>query len=654
MSRPRKIRIDASTACQLRCRCCPTSRGDVGQHLGTGFLTLQNFKRIVDGNRFVSAVELANWGEIFLNPELLQIIRYAHARSIALYASTGVNLNHADETVLEALVRCRFRGLTCSIDGASQETYGQYRIGGDFRQVIDNIKTINRFKLRYHSPYPRLKWQFIAFGHNEHEISHARTMAEDLNMAFEVKLSWEDLYTESFAPIKNAELIRRQTGLGVATRGEFRAKNNREYFWENSCLKLWISPQINYDGRILGCPVNFWGDYGNAFETGGLASLDNEKMAYAKEMLMGIRESREDIPCSQCTIYQRMRRTGTWVTARDLLDQRPNGRTLVCAENMLLNLGSTARMVSAWSEMGGLRNGPAYLTRSLTDLKRSIDLPRLRSQITSLDLPLATDGDSGWRPYPLFKGHCRRIGRISCHASVLTRGQCPHPPHRHKEEEILLLLRGEVDITLPDHPSANGTHTRRLKPGDVVYYPAFFAHTLRTVSDQPANYIMFKWHDRQHWSNDSLPFIHVGRQDLLRKAQTADGFAPRTIFEGRTQCLRRLQCHVSTLTPHAGYPAHRDRYNVAIVVLEGEVETLGQCVGPHGVIFYAAGEPHGMHNPGETTARYIVFELEGRPRSSLQRQLDRASRLMSNARDPRRWGWLLQRWAGYIRGARTS
>ena len=51
---------------------------------------------------------------------------------------------------------------------------------------------------------------------------------------------------------------------------------------------------------------------------------------------------------------------------------------------------------------------------------------------------------------------------------------------------------------------------------------------------------------------------------------------------------------------------------MAIVVLEGEVETLGKRVGPHGVIFYAAGEPHGMRNAGNVIARYIVFEFHER------------------------------------------
>jgi quercetin dioxygenase-like cupin family protein len=92
-----------------------------------------------------------------------------------------------------------------------------------------------------------------------------------------------------------------------------------------------------------------------------------------------------------------------------------------------------------------------------------------------------------------------------------------------------------------------------------------------------------------------------------------------------TANLEKLHGHTSTLTPGAGYDPHADPYDVAIIVLEGEVETLGKRVGPHGVIFYAAGEPHGIRNPGYTIARYIVFEFHHR-RSSFDKGLRRVVR----------------------------
>jgi hypothetical protein len=48
---------------------------------------------------------------------------------------------------------------------------------------------------------------------------------------------------------------------------------------------------------------------------------------------------------------------------------------------------------------------------------------------------------------------------------------------------------------------------------------------------------------------------------------------------------------------------------VAIVVMSGTVQSLGRIVGSPGVIYYAAGEPHGMTNIGDAPARYLVFEF---------------------------------------------
>jgi len=194
---------------------------------------------------------------------------------------------------------------------------------------------------------------------------------------------------------------------------------------------------------------------------------------------------------------------------------------------------------------------------------------------------------------------------------VLNRNYCPHLPHTHEEEEILLLLGGEADLILPDKQEPNLNQRIRLKPGEFVYYPAYFAHTLQTTIETSANYLMFKWQS-DRTKNESPPaFGHFNLFDSINASKIEDGFCSRLVFEGPTVYLRKLHCHTSTLTPGAGYDPHMDDYDVAIIVLEGEVETLGKRVGPHSVIFYRAGEPHGMRNPGETIAKYVVFEFHG-------------------------------------------
>ena len=310
--RPAKISLETSTLCQLRCPSCPTASKAIYPNIGLGFLKFNNFKKIVDENPWISEIELANWGEIFLNPDLKEIIKYAHQRKVALTANIGVNLNKVKEDVLEALVKYKFHRITCSIDGASNETYKVYRVRGNLDAVIDNIKRINYFKKKYQSKYPLLVWQFVVFGYNEHEIPLARKMASDLDMGFRPKLSWDS----EFSPIKNQEFVKKEIGLDAVSREEFKKAFGYDHM-ESICHQLWDQPQINWDGRILGCCRNFWSEFGgNAFKDNLSNCINSEKIDYARDMILGEKPARADIPCATCNIYSGMKTDGRWLNRR--------------------------------------------------------------------------------------------------------------------------------------------------------------------------------------------------------------------------------------------------------------------------------------------------------------------------------------------------
>ena len=179
---PKKIRLEACSLCQLNCPECQTRLHEKQAPKDwLGYLKYEDFKKFVDNNKF-REIELANKGEIFLNPELDEIIKYANLKGIRLTADTGVNFNDVSETTLENLVKYKFKRISISIDGATPETYSIYRRGGDFNKVINNIKKVNQFKEKYASEFPRLTWNFIVFGHNEHEIESAKKKAKELGM----------------------------------------------------------------------------------------------------------------------------------------------------------------------------------------------------------------------------------------------------------------------------------------------------------------------------------------------------------------------------------------------------------------------------------------------------------------------------------------
>jgi MoaA/NifB/PqqE/SkfB family radical SAM enzyme len=117
---PRRVRLETTTACQLKCPSCPTASGETGKSLGVGFLKFEDFKRFVDAEPEVSHIEISNWGEIFLNNDIVRILKYANKRHIVMTAGNGVNLNTVRPEALEAVVRYKLRFMICSIDRRHQ------------------------------------------------------------------------------------------------------------------------------------------------------------------------------------------------------------------------------------------------------------------------------------------------------------------------------------------------------------------------------------------------------------------------------------------------------------------------------------------------------------------------------------------------------
>lgn len=286
--------IDFSTICQLRCVECSTAKGITHSGIvGKGQLSFDNFRKFVSENPEINRIEMSNWGEIFLNKDICAIMSYAYEHGVTLYCGNGTNFNDVSEEVLEGLVKYQVEYLNISIDGASQETYSIYRCNGNFDKVIGNIKRLNFYKELYHSEYPKLSWQFIIFGHNEHELPRIKQLCEELGMAFNPKLNYS-----SFSPVINREFVRKESGLGVADREEYKQKHNTEY--KVPCYHCFSSPQINWNGDILGCSVNKWRALGNVFVT----PLSEWQQSPAYQSLVSLlfegRPTDIDLPCKYC------------------------------------------------------------------------------------------------------------------------------------------------------------------------------------------------------------------------------------------------------------------------------------------------------------------------------------------------------------------
>jgi len=215
-----------------------------------------------------------------------------------------VNFNTVSDEMLDALVKFQFRYLSFAIDGARQETYSKYRAGGDFKQVISNIKRLIHYKKQYNSEFPSLSWQYVLMEHNESDIINAKKIASELGIPIQFKLSWD-----AGTAFKNREFVKKETGLKFLSREEREAATKTIYSY-TTCEQLFLSPQINWDGRLLGCCCVYQDDFGvNVFEIGLQNALQSPNYVLAKKMITGILPcppNPVNIPCAICGIYKKM------------------------------------------------------------------------------------------------------------------------------------------------------------------------------------------------------------------------------------------------------------------------------------------------------------------------------------------------------------
>jgi (S)-ureidoglycine aminohydrolase len=76
--------------------------------------------------------------------------------------------------------------------------------------------------------------------------------------------------------------------------------------------------------------------------------------------------------------------------------------------------------------------------------------------------------------------------KFEMHTTALNEGLDSHAPHTHKEEEIILILKGNVIMHVGDKTYSAG-------PGDIVFLPSMILHNLVNTGKGQCEYFAFQW-----------------------------------------------------------------------------------------------------------------------------------------------------------------
>lgn len=100
------------------------------------------------------------------------------------------------------------------------------------------------------------------------------------------------------------------------------------------------------------------------------------------------------------------------------------------------------------------------------------------------DLPMAKTEKGGRREF--FNRPTSQLLKFEMHTTALNPGLDSHAQHTHKEEEIILLLRGNVTMHI-------GNDFHKAAPGDVVFLPSQIPHALKNTGNEQCEYFAFQW-----------------------------------------------------------------------------------------------------------------------------------------------------------------
>ena len=242
---PISISFEPTTSCNLRCPECPSGLREFTRP--TGMLKKDFFKTTID-DIYKELMYLVFYfqGEPFLNPDFLEMVKYAHDKGI--YTATSTNAHYLNDEKAKRTVESGLDRLIISIDGTTQDVYKQYRVGGNLEKVLQGARNIIKWKKELKSKTPFVFFQFLVVKPNEHQIEDIKKLAKEIGVD-QVRFKTAQVYDYENDPNNLIPTISKYSRYRRDKNGKMKSKSGMK----NHCWKMQQGNVITWDGMVVPC-----------------------------------------------------------------------------------------------------------------------------------------------------------------------------------------------------------------------------------------------------------------------------------------------------------------------------------------------------------------------------------------------------------------
>jgi MoaA/NifB/PqqE/SkfB family radical SAM enzyme len=199
-------------------------------HRRQGVMDMDLFKKVVDEcvTLGITHLRVHNYGEPFLDKQLVDKVRYAKQRGIAEVGMIS-NGSLIFEDIAQGMIDAGLDAINISVDASGKEVFESTRLNLEYDVVIRNIETLVRLRKASGRVRPKLILSFVRQNNSADEqefIDHWRKIADKVHIT--------DLHNWA---------------------GTLNATSDVNY----PCYRMWQTFTVLWDGRVSLCCADFDG-----------------------------------------------------------------------------------------------------------------------------------------------------------------------------------------------------------------------------------------------------------------------------------------------------------------------------------------------------------------------------------------------------------